>query len=105
MRRIARRKCLWQSKRAERKTAPGSVIKRFSEKAKKITLDADLIIAKRQGNFEGLFGEGLNPYYFFLCKCELFVRRFGLRQCESVFIKEERSASLLGVHCRNGGIR
>ena len=85
--------------------APGSVIKRFSEKAKKITLDADLIIAKGQGNFEGLFGEGLNPYYFFLCKCELFVRRFGLRQFESVFIKEERIASLLDVHCRNGGIR
>ena len=49
-----------------------------------------MVISKGQGNFEGLFGEGLNPYYFFLCKCELFVRRFGLKQYEFVFIKEER---------------
>ena len=26
----------------------------------------------------------------FLCKCELFVRRFGLEQYQSVFVKEER---------------
>ena len=70
--------------------APGSVIKRFSKEARQLLLDADLVISKGQGNFEGLFGEGLNPYYFFLCKCELFVHRFGLRQFESVFIKEER---------------
>lgn len=31
-----------------------------------------------------------NPYYFFLCKCELFVHRFGLVQYKSVFAKEER---------------
>ncbi len=75
--------------------APGSVIKRFSKEAKELLLGADLIIAKGQGNFESLFGEGLNPYYLFLCKCELFVRRFGLRQFESVFRKEERIASFL----------
>lgn len=74
--------------------APGTVLKRLSEEAKHILLEADLIIAKGQGNFEGLFGEGLNPYYLFLCKCELFVRRFGLKQYESVFIKEERTKSL-----------
>lgn len=70
--------------------APGTVFKRFSEDAKRVLLDADLIISKGQGNFEGLFGEGMNPYYLFLCKCELFVHRFGLKQYESVFIKEER---------------
>ncbi len=70
--------------------APGTVLKRLSEEARQILSNADLIISKGQGNFEGLFGEGLNPYYFFLCKCELFVRRFGLRQYESVFVKEER---------------
>lgn len=73
--------------------APGTVIKRFDEKAKRHLLDADMVISKGQGNFEGLFGEGLNPYYFFLCKCELFVRRFGLNQYESVFMKEERICS------------
>ena len=74
--------------------APGSVIKRFGKEARQLLMGADIIISKGQGNFEGLFGEGLNPYYFFLCKCELFVRRFGLRQYESVFIKEERISSL-----------
>ena len=70
--------------------APGSVVKRFSQEAKKLFMEADLIIAKGQGNFESLFGEGFNPYYLFLCKCELFVRRFGLEKYESVFVKEER---------------
>lgn len=74
--------------------ASGSVIKRFGKEARQLLLDADMVISKGQGNFEGLFGEGLNPYYFFLCKCELFVRRFGLKQYESVFIKEERIHSL-----------
>lgn len=74
--------------------AAGSVIKRFNKDAKQLLLDADMIISKGQGNFEGLFGEGLNPYYFFLCKCELFVHMFKLKQFESVFIKEERIRSL-----------
>lgn len=70
--------------------APGTVLKRLSEDAKQILADADVIISKGQGNFESLFGEGLNPYFLFLCKCELFVHRFGLEQYESVFVKEER---------------
>lgn len=70
--------------------APGTVFKRLSEEAKRVLQNADVIISKGQGNFEGLFGEGMNPYYLFLCKCELFVQRFGLKQYESVFIKEER---------------
>ena len=70
--------------------APGSVLKRFGKEARQLLLDADIIISKGQGNFEGLFGEGLDPYYFFLCKCELFVRRFGLKPFEAVFVKEER---------------
>ena len=70
--------------------APGTVIKLLGEEAKQALLEADMIISKGQGNFESLFGEGLNPYYIFLCKCELFVRRFGLKQYESVFMKEER---------------
>ena len=70
--------------------APGTVIKLLSEEAKQALFEADMIISKGQGNFESLFAEGLNPYYIFLCKCELFVRRFGLKQYESVFMKEER---------------
>ena len=70
--------------------APGTVMKSLSEEARQAVLEADVVISKGQGNFESLCGEDINPYYFFLCKCELFVRRFGLKQYESVFMREER---------------
>ena len=50
--------------------------------------DADLLISKGQGNFEGLSGCGLNIYYFFLCKCEMFMRRFGVEQFTGIMTKE-----------------
>ena len=75
--------------------APGTVIELLSDEAKKLLSRADVVISKGQGNFEGLFGEGVNPYYFFLCKCSLFVERFGLPQYESVFMREERIPALL----------
>jgi len=74
--------------------APGTVFKRLSEEARHTLESADMIISKGQGNFESMYGEGFNPYYIFLCKCELFVRRFGLPQYEMVFTKEERIGSL-----------
>lgn len=70
--------------------APGTILETISEKARRTLQAADVIISKGQGNFESLYGEGMNPYYLFLCKCELFVRRFGLEQYTSVFAKEER---------------
>ena len=70
--------------------APGTVMKNLSEEARRAISEADVVISKGQGNFESLCGEGTNPYYFFLCKCELFVRRFGLKQYESVFMREEQ---------------
>lgn len=70
--------------------APGTVLKRLNEESLTLLNEADVIISKGQGNFESLYGERLNPYFLFLCKCELFVRRFGLEQYASVFKKEER---------------
>lgn len=72
----------------------GTIPKNLSAEARFLLLGADVIISKGQGNFETLFGEGLNPYYLFLCKCELFVKRFGLKQFEAVFVKEERVSFL-----------
>lgn len=69
---------------------PGTVMSRLSAEAKEVLLGADVIISKGQGNFESLFGEGLNPYFMFLCKCEMFTERFGLEQYSAVFSKEER---------------
>jgi len=70
--------------------APGTILANLDENARRVLSDADVVISKGQGNFESLFGEGVNPYFLFLCKCELFVRRFGLEQFTSVFKREER---------------
>lgn len=61
----------------------------INEESRNALMNADIIISKGQGNFEGLYGEGLQPYFLFLCKCELFVRRFGLKQFSSVFARED----------------
>lgn len=70
--------------------APGTIVGRLSEEARETLFHADVIISKGQGNFESLYGEKLNPYYLFLCKCELFVYRFQMEQYKSVFVREER---------------
>jgi len=67
----------------------GTVQEELSEAAREKLMHADMIISKGQGNFESLYGSGLNPYYFFLCKCELFVQRFGLERYASVFARED----------------
>ncbi len=77
--------------------APGTIIKRLSKQVKDILCDADVIISKGQGNFESLYGENLNPYYLFLCKCELFVRRFHMKQYQSMFVREERLEIACGI--------
>lgn len=69
---------------------PGTVPGELGPEASRLLGEADVIIAKGQGNFESLYGEGFNPYFLFLCKCELFVRRFGLQQFAPVFVREER---------------
>ncbi|MBM6853942.1 DUF89 family protein [Mediterraneibacter glycyrrhizinilyticus] len=79
--------------------APGTVLSELSPEARRVLLEADVIISKGQGNFESLYGEGLNPYYLFLCKCELFVRRFGLERYASVFSREDRI-----FRARRGGV-
>ena len=50
--------------------------------------NADFIISKGQGNFEGLSGCGLNIYYLFLCKCEAFMKRFNVPQFTGIMTKE-----------------
>jgi len=51
---------------------------------------ADVIIAKGQGNFETMHGCGLNVYYVFLCKCELFRTMFKVPQLTGMFVNENR---------------
>lgn len=50
---------------------------------------ADVIIAKGQGNFESLYGNGReNIYYIFLCKCNVFMQRCGARQNEVILMAD-----------------
>ena len=51
---------------------------------------ADVIIAKGQGNFETAYGSGWPIYYLFLCKCDLFMRRFGKKKFGGMFVHEFR---------------
>ena len=51
---------------------PGTSMEEISSQAREALLQADVCIAKGQGNFESLHGCGLNVYYLFLCKCDLF---------------------------------
>ena len=66
----------------------GTSLKDLSPEARKLLDSADLIISKGQGNFETLNGCGLNIYYMFLCKCHWFVKRFGMKQYEGVFVND-----------------
>lgn len=67
---------------------PGTDIEEISDEAKKVLQEADIIISKGQGNFETMFGEGFNTYFIFMCKCQMFVERFGLKQYSLVFANE-----------------
>ena len=67
---------------------PGNVIGAISQEAMDEVEKADLLISKGQGNYEGLSGCGLNIYYFFLCKCEMFMRRFDVEQFTGIMTRE-----------------
>lgn len=71
---------------------PGTELLELSEEARERMLNADIILSKGQGNFETLHGTGLNIYYLFLCKCDYFVRRFGMKRYEGIFAREREMA-------------
>ena len=68
----------------------GTWIPGISSESRELLYDADLIIAKGQGNFETLNDCGLNIYYLFLCKCDLFQRRFHAENLQGMFLNERR---------------
>lgn len=67
---------------------PGSVIRCFSQEASEAVEKADLLVAKGQGNYEGLSGCGLNIFYLFMCKCSFFMERFGVKQFTGILTRE-----------------
>lgn len=69
---------------------PGTPLDQVNETALTWIESADLCIAKGQGNFETLRGCGKNVFYLFLCKCELFVRKFRVGRFTPVLSNEMR---------------
>jgi uncharacterized protein with ATP-grasp and redox domains len=55
---------------------------------------ADVVLAKGQGNYESLSGQGRHIYYSFLCKCDLFTRRFNVPKLTGMFIEESGAEAL-----------
>ncbi len=70
-------------------TIAGTCLEDVSEDALKIIQNADVIISKGQGNFETLYGCGLNVYYLFMCKCTLFANRFQKNLFEGMLINDK----------------
>ena len=66
----------------------GTDLTRISPEARAAILEADLVIAKGQGNYETLQGSGLNIYYAFLCKCQFFANRFGVPVYTGMLVRE-----------------
>ena len=69
----------------------GTVYDMLPEGSKKALDEADVVLAKGQGNYESLSGQGRHIYYSFLCKCDLFTRRFDVPPLTGMFIEEQCS--------------
>lgn len=77
---------------------PGTQLDKINLESKEIIDNVDLIIAKGQGNFETLFGCGKNIYYIFLCKCDLFTRRFNIEKFKGIFVNERNVKDMIGYN-------
>jgi len=71
---------------------PGTQLNQINDQTKRVMDNSDLILSKGQGNFESLYGCGKNIYYIFLCKCDLFARRFKVEKFTGIFASEK------GIH-------
>lgn len=67
----------------------GTSLEEISEEAKSKMEQADVIFAKGQGNFETLQMCGLNIYYIFMCKCEMFAKRFQVPRFSGMLLNDK----------------
>ncbi len=66
----------------------GTFIDEISDEARTLLEEADVILAKGQANFETMQECGLNAYYIFMCKCEMFAKRFGVPRFTGMLIND-----------------
>lgn len=74
----------------------GTFLDAVSKDALQILEEADVILSKGQANFETLRGCGKNIYYIFLCKCDMFAKRFGVERFTGMMINDRDYIRLLG---------
>lgn len=73
---------------------PGTELDYCGQELLEAIREADVILAKGQGNFESLLGCGLNVYYAFLCKCPRLCRILGSEPMTGKLICERRLPEL-----------
>lgn len=66
----------------------GTIYEMLPDWAKEAIDEADVILAKGQGNYESLCKQGRHIFYSFLCKCELFTSRFEVPKFTGIFVEE-----------------
>lgn len=66
----------------------GTIYSLLPARAKEAMDRADVILAKGQGNYESLSGQGRHIFYSFLCKCELFTGKFQVPELTGMFREE-----------------
>lgn len=66
----------------------GTWLEGISAEARREIDSADVIISKGQANFETLRKCGLNIYYIFLCKCDMFARNFGVKRLTGMLVND-----------------
>lgn len=69
---------------------PGTELPYIGDTLRRALEQADVILAKGMGNFETLWGCGMNVYYLFLCKCMRFEKMFGVENLTGMFVNERR---------------
>ena len=66
----------------------GTIYDMLPQSAKDAMDEADVILAKGQGNYESMARQGRHVFYEFLCKCDLFTRRFEVPRLTGMFVEE-----------------
>jgi uncharacterized protein with ATP-grasp and redox domains len=72
--------------------APGAVWETASDDFRKLFLTADVVIAKGQGNLEGLIDVKHNIYFLLVTKCDLIANRVGTKTGDFIVKKTDNIA-------------
>ncbi len=67
----------------------GTIYEMISDEARNVLDNSDVILAKGQGNYESLAGQGRHIFFEFLCKCDLFTTRFNVPRLTGMFVEEK----------------